>query len=117
MNLGYAGEMYANFGLVGGIIGCGIYALVFGLLFRWFCQRAFLHPFWWSLVPFIFFAALKAEDGISDTLNWTVKSCIVAAGVYFVFPGFRAALSGQRGGPLPRLNRPSVPLKQHPSEA
>ena len=117
MNLGYAGEMYANFGLVGGIIGCGIYALVFGLLFRWFCQRAFLHPLWWSLVPFIFFAALKAEDGISDTLNWTVKSCIVAAGIYFVFPGFRAALSGQRGGPLPRLNRPSVPLKQHPSEA
>jgi hypothetical protein len=117
MNLGYAGEMYANFGLVGGVIGCGVYALVFGLLFRWFCQRAFLNPFWWSLVPFIFFAALKAEDGIADTLNWTVKSCIVIAGIYFVFPGFRAALNGQQGGPLPGLNRPSVPLKQHSSEA
>jgi hypothetical protein len=117
MNLGYAGEMYANFGLVGGIIGCGIYALFFGLLFRWFCQRAFRHPLWWSLAPFIFFAALKAEDGIADSLGWTIKSCMVAAGVYFVSPGFRAALSGQRGGPLPRLNRPSVPLKQHPSEA
>jgi hypothetical protein len=117
MNMGYAGEMYANFGLVGGIIGCGIYALFFGLLFRWFCDRAFLHPLWWSLVPFIFFAAMKAEDGIADALGWTIKSCFILAGIYFGLPGFRAALRGQRAGPLPRLNRPSVPLKQHPSEA
>jgi len=114
MNLGYAGEMYANFGLVGGVIGCGIYALIFGLLFRWFCNKAFLHPLWWCVVPFIFFAALKAEDGISDTLGWTVKSCVVIAGIYFIFPGFRAALTGHQGWPL---TRPSVPLKPHPSEA
>jgi hypothetical protein len=114
MNLGYAGEMYANFGFVGGIIGCGLYAFLFGLLFRWVCNKAFLHPFWWAVAPFIFCAALKAEDGIADTLNWTLKSCLVAAGVYFVFPGFRAALSRQQESPVAR---PSVPLKQHPSEA
>jgi hypothetical protein len=114
MSLGYAGEMYANFGSVGGIIGCGIYALLFGLLFRWFCQKAFLNPLVWSVVPFIFFAALKAEDGISDILNWTVKSAVVIAGIYFVFPGFRAALSGHQEWPL---GRSSVPVKPRPSEA
>jgi hypothetical protein len=33
MNLGFAGEMYANFGLWGGVLGCGVYSLVLGLFF------------------------------------------------------------------------------------
>jgi len=114
MNLGYAGEMYANFGFIGGIIGCGLYAFFFGLFFRWVCNKAFLSPFLWAVVPFIFFAALKAEDGIDFSLNWTVKSVVVMAGIYFVLPGFQAALSGRQELPL---GRPSGPLKQRPSEA
>src|SRR5208282_345065 len=34
MNLGYAGEMYANFGYWGGIAGCFFYAFLLGLMFR-----------------------------------------------------------------------------------
>ena len=95
MNLGYAGEMYANFGPWGGIAGCAAYAFIFGLLFRWICRRAFRSPLWWSVVSFIFFASLKAEDGISEVLNWTVKSCLVMVAVYLALPRFRAALSGE----------------------
>jgi hypothetical protein len=93
MNLGYAGEMYANFGPIGGVVGCGLYAFVFGLGFRVISKAAFERPIWWSVVPFIFFAALKAEDGIAEVLNWSVKSCVVIIGLYFALPSLRTALT------------------------
>lgn len=92
MNLGYAGEMYANFGRMGGAIACGAYAMFFGLLFRAFYRRACIQPLWWSLVPFIFFDALKGDDGIADVLTWTVKAGMVATGIVLLFPNFRRAL-------------------------
>jgi hypothetical protein len=92
MNMGYAGEMYANFGHVGGLIGCALYAVALGLLFRVICRRAFIHPLWWSLVPYIFFAAVKAEDGIDLVANWSVKSCVLLFGISMLFPAFRQAL-------------------------
>ena len=92
MNLGYAGEMYANFGLTGGIIGCGAYALFFGLLFRIICRRAVTNPLWWSFVPYIFYAAVKAEDDIAFVLNWTVKGSLVLVGIVLFTPHIRRAL-------------------------
>lgn len=92
MNLGYAGEMYANFGYWGGIVGCGLYCLVFALLFRWLCVRSFVSPLWWAIMPYIGFAALKAEDDIVGVVNWTSKASVVMVGVCFIFPAFRRAL-------------------------
>jgi hypothetical protein len=94
MNLGYAGEMYANFGYWGGIVGCFFYALLLGLAFRWAFKRAALHPLWWAFVPYVGLIGLKAEDGIADVLNWLVKATIVSVAIYFNFPAIRAALSG-----------------------
>jgi hypothetical protein len=95
MNLGYAGEMYANFGR-GGVLACGAYAFVFGILFRFVARRAFALPMWWSIVPFLFFAVLKAEDGIAEILNWTSKSGIILLGVILVFPNLRRTLSARQ---------------------
>ena len=92
MDLGFAGEMYANFGWAGGLLGCTLYAVAFGLLFRVMCRRAFSHPLWWSLVPYVFFAAVKAEDGIGIVANWSVKSCVLLGGISIIFPAFRQAL-------------------------
>lgn len=92
MTLGFAGEMYANFGLGGGVIACGLYALGFGLLFRFICRRAFRQPLWWCVVPYVFYSALKAEDDIGVVLNWTVKSCVVIGGIIFLFPHLRQML-------------------------
>lgn len=92
MNLGFAGEMYANFGRTNGIIGCGVYALVFGLLFRVICKRAMANPLWWSLVPFIFNGAVKAEDDLTYILNWTVKGSVVLFAVILFLQHFRRAL-------------------------
>lgn len=100
MNLGYAGEMYANFGFQGGIIGCGVYAFCLGLLFRFIARRAFSSPLWWSIVPFIFYAALKAEDDATFIFNWMAKGAFVIVAVYFCFPGFRRALLTSRAGEI-----------------
>ena len=104
MNLGYAGEMYANFGYWGGIAGCFFYALLLGLAFRWAFKRAVVHPLWWALVPYIGLIGLKAEDGIADVLNWLVKAALVGAAVYYTFPAIRAALSTDRMWELPRVS-------------
>jgi hypothetical protein len=95
MNLGYAGEMYANFGRWG-VLACGAYAFVFGIFFRFLARRAFSLPMWWSVVPFIFFAVLKAEDGVAEILNWTSKSGFVLLGVILVFPNLRRSLSSRQ---------------------
>ena len=92
MNLGYAGELYANFGYWGGIIGCLIYTLLFGLLFRWISVRAFASPLWWSVMPYVGFMAVKTEDGIAEVMNWTFKASLVMLAVCFAFPEFRRAL-------------------------
>ena len=92
MNLGYAGEMYANFGYWDGIIGCGCYCLFFALLFRAICIRAFVAPLWWAVLPYIVFVAFKAEDDIVGVVNWIAKACVVMVAICFAFPAFRRAL-------------------------
>ncbi|HVF70744.1 MAG TPA: hypothetical protein VM940_03960 [Chthoniobacterales bacterium] len=113
MNLGYAGEMYANFGY-GGILGSGIYVVVFGLLFRFVTRRAFANPMWWSTVPFLFFAVLKAEDGIAEILNWTSKSAFVIIGVLVVFPHFRRALFRRSEPQRSDTQRVAIPPRVEP---
>jgi hypothetical protein len=107
MNLGYAGEMYANFGYWGGIAGCFFYALVLGLAFRWAYRRATLYPLWWAFVPYVGLTGLKAEEGIAEVTNWLFKATIVSAAIYYAFPAIRAALSGNsredRGGMSGRM--------------
>ena len=109
MNLGYAGEMYANFGRGGGIIACGCYAFFFGVLFRFLARRALIRPMWWAIAPFLFFAVLKAEDGIAEVLNWTSKSAYIVIGLILLFPHLRRTLFAR-----PELERPPGP---HPVPA
>jgi hypothetical protein len=92
MDLGYAGEMYANFGPTGGVLACGLYAFAMGLCFRFFCRRAFDHAMWWSIAPFIFFPAVKAEDDIAFVLNWAVKGSFVLMAIVLSLPNLRRAL-------------------------
>jgi hypothetical protein len=92
MGLGFAGEMYANFGYFGGILGCGVYAFIFSWLFRLVCVRAFRSPLWWSFVPYVGFSAVKAEQGIAEVVNWTLKASLVVVGICIIFPAIRTAL-------------------------
>jgi len=93
MNLGYAGEMYANFGYWGAIIGCFGYAFLLGLGFRWIANRAWRSPLWWVVIPYVGNIAFKAEEGTLEVLNWIVKASLVTAAVYFFFPAIRVELA------------------------
>jgi hypothetical protein len=96
MNLGFAGEMYANFGYRGGIIGCGIYALVLGLLCRWIATRAWTSPLWWAIAAYAGHWALKAETDVGSVMNYVTKASLIVFAVTLCLPAFRAELRGQR---------------------
>ena len=95
MNIGFAGEMYANFGNWGGILGCGVYALVLGLLFRWIAMRSRTSPLWWTFAAYAGHWALKAESDIGSVMNYITKAAIVLFGVMLFMPALRAELRGQ----------------------
>lgn len=111
MNLGFGGEMYANFGLWGGVLACGLYALVLGMAFLFVALRARVSVLWWFFVPYVGHWALKAESGIPDVMNFMVKSSLVLLAVVVVSPGLRhLMLRSLRRGPAlpfsPRFHRP-----------
>jgi len=95
MNLGFAGEMYANFGYWGGIVGCGLYALVMALGFRWLALRARSSPLWWAILAYVGHWALKAETDIGAVLNYIVKAAIVVYVISMCLPAFHAELTGR----------------------
>ena len=89
MNLGFGGEMYANFGLWGGVLACGLYALVLGVAFLFVASRTRVSVLWWLFIPYVGHWALKAESGIPDVMNFMVKSFMVLLATVFVSPGLR----------------------------
>lgn len=91
MNIGLAGEYYANFGSKGAIISAFIHGLFLGLVFRGIGRLAQRNQVFWAFAPFILFWAFKSEEGLGEMLNWISKSSIVMAGVIFLVPAFRNA--------------------------
>jgi hypothetical protein len=96
MNLGFAGEMYANFGLWGGVIGCGLYALILGLFFRWAAVLAEKSAYWWTIAVFCGHWAFKAETDIGSVLNYVTKSVVLIIVVVWFMPSLRQELLGRR---------------------
>lgn len=94
MNLGFAGELYANFGHTGGIVSCGIWGLVCGLIMRWFYLRSLTSRLWWAFLPYVLVYAMKAEEGMGEILNWFVKSAMISIMALYCLPGLRMALWG-----------------------
>lgn len=90
MNLSIPGEMYANFGYTGGILGVFAYALCIGLLFRWIARWARRSPLWWAWAPFLLLSTLSAEDGFGETVNQVTKALLVMLVVTQWVPAWRA---------------------------
>ena len=116
MNIGFAGEMYANFGYWGGILGCGIYALAFGLLFRLVAVRARKSTLWWAVAAYAGHWIFKAESDVGNVLNYTVKACVVVFMAAMVLPALRAELTG-RALPARKLSKRVRHAKVKPAKA
>jgi len=105
MDIGFAGELYANFGYWGGIIACGLYALMIGLALRWVSVRALRSPLWWAVAIYAGHWAFKVETDIGAVLNYAVKAALVVFVATRCLPAFRAALGTPALGEPPRLAR------------
>lgn len=89
MNLSVAGEMFANFGPLGGV--CGVFAI--GLLIGWIvariAARARTSVLWWAWAPYVLLYAMQAENGLGEELNQIVKAVLVAAVIVVTTPAWR----------------------------
>lgn len=77
MTVGIAGEMYVNFGPLGGVLAVFIYGYLVGWLFNGFSRIAYKNPIWWAWVPFVMIAAIEADWNLVDILNYIIKSLII----------------------------------------
>lgn len=84
MNIGVAGEMYANFGIYGGVLGMGVFGYFIGFLYSILYKKAAQNPVWWAWGPFVGLFALKGEEGFMEITGWIVKSIIVMATIIFI---------------------------------
>jgi len=98
MALGYAGEMYVNFGPRWGVIGVGLYGLLIGMGFYWFYVKALRQPLWWAWATYFACIAIRAESSIGYMANWILKAAIVMVAVLCIFPGLRQVLAPRMPG-------------------
>lgn len=89
MNLGYAGEMYANFGFYGGIFGCFAYAAGFGFLFRWMSLKSHAQLITLAFIPYVLHWSALMEVGLLETFGYTFKAAMVMLAVQYAFPPLR----------------------------
>lgn len=92
MGMGYAGEMYANFGYLGGLFGVFCYGLVLGIGFRICYEMAQYSSLWWMWGAFIAVVGLKAEDSVGFVLNWGVKAAVLVPMILYFTPAIRREL-------------------------
>ena len=85
MALGIAGEMYANFGMMGGVVAIFAYGLFVGWLISLFAYKARTNILWYAWLPFSLLCVMEAEWNLVDILNTLVKSIIVMLLLMTVF--------------------------------
>jgi len=90
MNLSPAGEMYANFGPMGGVIGLFIFALGLGLLYGVFARWAMDSPLWWAWAPYVMLYTMQAETGIGEAVNHVARSLLVMMIVVWLVPAWQS---------------------------
>lgn len=88
MDLSVAGEMYANFGVLGGILGVLVFGLLLGLAYRLFARWAQDSALWWAWAPFVLLYGAKAEGGLAEPLNHIAKSFVVMIAFIAVVPAW-----------------------------
>ena len=89
MSLGYAGDMYVNFGPLLGPVCIGLYGLLLGTGYRWFLKTALKHPLWWAWAAYFATIGVKAETSTGYIINWLLKAIIVMLAVLWFSPSLR----------------------------
>jgi hypothetical protein len=92
MNLSVAGEMYANFGALGGLAGCFFFGFGLGLIYRQFAVASKHSVLWWAWAPYVMLYAMMAENGIGEGVNQIAKSFLVMVAAVTFIPAWQNLL-------------------------
>ncbi len=76
MNLSVLGEVYANFGVQGGILFMFVFGLFINLFYSFIMEKTIKNPVLLFFVPFVFFQVVKAETDFGMVLNYLLKASI-----------------------------------------
>jgi hypothetical protein len=90
MNLSAPGEMYANFGATGGLIGVFVFALGLGLLYGMFARWAMDSILWWAWAPYVMLYTMQAETGIGEAVNHVARTLLVMVVVMWLVPAWKS---------------------------
>lgn len=90
INIATAGEMYANFGRWGGVLGMLGYGVVIGWVYSLLARLSRRSPLWWAWAPYIFYSTVSAEMGTNEVLNQLTKALVILLIVVFVVPAWAA---------------------------
>ena len=78
------GEVYANYGVAGGILALTIYGAIFSSIYAFFVVLLPRFPTFYFWLPFIFYQSIKAETEFVVTVNQLAKGTIVAIVLYYL---------------------------------
>lgn len=92
MGLSIIGEMYANFGYWGGVLGTFVFGSLVGLAFSIFFKLSQQNPLWWAAAPIVLLGAIEPAFNLEDISNYIVKSALVLFVFSSVIPGVRELL-------------------------
>lgn len=92
MGLSIIGEMYANFGYWGGVLGTFVFGSLVGMAFAMFFKLSRQNPMWWAAAPIVLLAGIEPAFNLEDISNYIVKSALVLLVFSSVVPGIRELL-------------------------
>jgi hypothetical protein len=93
MGLSIIGEMYANFGYWGGVLGTFVFGSLIGMAFAVFFKLACKNPLWWAAAPVVLLAAIEPAWNLEDISNYIVKSALVLFVGTHAIPAIRVLLA------------------------
>jgi hypothetical protein len=93
MGLSIVGEMYANFGYWGGVVGTFVFGSLVGLAYARFASLARKSPHWWAAAPIVLLAAIEPAWNLEDISNYIVKSALVLFLLASSVPALRELLA------------------------
>ena len=88
MDLSVAGEMYANYGYWGGLLGVFLFGMFIGLVYRVFLRWGYHSQLWWAWAPFVLLYSTRAENSLAEVTNLVVKAAIVMTIIIAVVPAW-----------------------------
>jgi len=93
MGLGVIGELYANFGVWGGVAATFVYGWVVGFLFSIFLRRSLKNIFWLAVASLVLLPVVEPGWNIEDVSNHIFKAGLIVFFLVWAVPWLRRFLA------------------------